>query len=197
MAPHPKLREVGGAILIAAGVLLASSLAGNSTLLRGFETASLDLRFRVRGAMPADPAISLLLVDDRSLAALGRWPLSRRLYAAAIGKLKAAGAKVIVFDILFPESEPAIVSPALRTAAGAAASGQQLDDKTRATLRQLMDADPDRDLAAAIRDAGNVLLPVAFTFQGGDNGEPQAVSDSAYARFDNSAVEPAFPLRPT
>jgi adenylate cyclase len=197
MALYSKLREAGAAILIAAVVLFAAGLAGNSTLLRGLETASLDLRFRLRGAMPADPAISLVLVDDRSLAALGRWPLSRRLYAGAVDRLKAAGAKVIVFDILFPEAEPATVSPELRNAAGAAAAGQPLDEITRATLKQLTESDPDRDFAAAIGKAGNILLPLAFTFRGGGNEEPRAVSDSAYARFDKSAVEPTFPLRPT
>jgi adenylate cyclase len=197
MALHSKLREVGAAVLIAAGVLLASGLAGNSTLLRGLETASLDLRFRIRGAMPADPAISVVIVDDRSLAALGRWPLSRRLYADAVDRLKAAGAKVIVFDILFPEPEPSIVSPELRNAAGVAATGLQLGEKARAALKQLTDADPDRDFAMAIRNAGNVLLPFGFVFDGAQHDEPPAVSDSAYARFDKSAVEPAFPLQPT
>jgi adenylate cyclase len=196
MAPHSKLREVGAAMLIAAGVLLVFNLAGNSTLLRGLETASLDLRFRIRGAMPADPAISVVVVDDRSLAALGRWPLSRRLYARAVDRLKAAGAKVIVFDILFPEPEPSIVSPELRDAASVAATGQQLDEKARATLKQLVDSNPDRDFAAAIRAADNVLLPVGFIFHGAETDEPQAVADSAYARFNKSTVESTFPLRP-
>ena len=36
--------------------------------------------------MPPGPEVALVLVDDRSLAALGRWPLSRHLFAQAVQK---------------------------------------------------------------------------------------------------------------
>ena len=192
---HFRPREMAIAVGAAALVLLGSGLAGNSKLLRGLETASLDLRFRIRGPLMADPAIAVVLVDDRSLAALGRWPLSRRLYARATDMLRSAGAKVVAFDILFPEPELSAVSPELRAAASAAAS-QRLDDAARAVLKRLADDDPDRAFAESIRAAGNVLLPIGFSFHGQDSAEPQTIADSAYARFDKSSVEPAFPLRP-
>ncbi|HEX4505690.1 MAG TPA: adenylate/guanylate cyclase domain-containing protein [Alphaproteobacteria bacterium] len=197
MARRFPLREVGLAVAVAAGVLIASGLAGNSTVLRGLETASFDLRFRLRGPMPADPAIAIVVVDDHSLAELGRWPLSRQLYARAVTALKSAGAKVIVFDILFPEPEPSVVSPDERAAAGAAATGGAVDGTARAALQRLAGSDPDSAFATAIRAAGNVLLPVGFIFRGETGNEPEALEASAYAKFGKSPVEPVFPLRPT
>src|SRR5436853_3566729 len=92
----------------------------HSDLVRGLETASLDLRFRLRGVKPAEPETVVVLVDDRSLAALGRWPLSRRLFAKAVRILDQAGARVIGFDLLFAEPEQP-VPEGLRNAARTAA----------------------------------------------------------------------------
>src|SRR6266404_1861812 len=101
------VREAGLAFIIAIGVLLFLT-AWDPALIRGLETASLDLRFRLRGAKPPEPETVIVLVDDASLAKLGRWPLSRRLFARAVEQLDRAGARVIAFDLLFAEREPAI-----------------------------------------------------------------------------------------
>src|SRR3954464_11034031 len=97
--------------------------------------ASRDLRFRIRGARPPGPEINSLLVDEASLSRLGRWPLSRRLYAKAIEILDNAGARVIAFDLLFTEpEEPA--SHSLREAARAAA--ERLREPADAALRSTL-----------------------------------------------------------
>ena len=99
------VREAGLALVVALAVLLVLTHFENWSVLRGLETASLDLRFRLRGVTPPGPEMAIVLVDDRSLAALGRWPLSRRLFAKAVQLLDRAGARVIAFDLLFPEPE--------------------------------------------------------------------------------------------
>ena len=93
------VREAGLAFLIATGVLLFLTTQ-DPTLTRGLETASLDLRFRLRGVQAPEPETVIVLVDDHSLAKLGRWPLSRRLFAKAVQMLDRAGARVIAFDVL-------------------------------------------------------------------------------------------------
>jgi adenylate cyclase len=196
MAQLLKRREAGLAVAIAAVLLLACGLMGNSTILRTLETASFDLRFRVRGAMPPDPAIAIVLIDDRSLSLLGRWPLSRHLYARAIHRLTAARAKVVVFDLMFPESEAAVLPFAMRRAAGIAGAGSPLGEEARAALRQLANSDPDGEFAEAITSARNVLLPVGFDFRR-EGDEPSSVAQSAYLRLEKSPVEPEFPLRPS
>jgi len=49
----------------------------------------------------------LIVIDDRSIAELGRWPWSRRHFAEIALRLHATGAKVIAFDLLLAEPETA------------------------------------------------------------------------------------------
>ncbi len=166
-------------------------------LVRGIETASLDLRFRLRGVRPPGSHVAIVLVDDRSLEELGRWPLSRTLFARALDRLGQAGAKVVVFDLLFAEPDEPI--PADLREAFRAAVGELPGDRNaglRAALGRLADSDRDNRFAAAIRRFGNVLLPVGFSFTGGRSEGPSRLSASAYTRFDKSPLPPEFPLRP-
>lgn len=50
--------------------------------------------------------VALVAIDEYSLAQLGRWPWPRTFHAELIRKLDQAGARVIVFDVLFPEPSP-------------------------------------------------------------------------------------------
>jgi adenylate cyclase len=191
------LREAGLALAVAIAILLPLSTF-DIPQLRILETASLDLRFRIRGAEVPGSEVAVILVDDRSLAALGRWPLSRRLFAQAIKAIDRAGAKLIVFDLLFTEPQPELPDTARDSARAAAA---RLTDPQDASLRAALDRvaadDPDADLAAAIHDSGKVLLPLAFSFNGKPEAEsPAYLSDQAYQTFDKSPVEPVFPLEP-
>jgi len=190
-------REAGLALVAALVVLMVAGMLANTTVLRGLETASFDLRFRIRGAERPSGAVALVMVDDRSLAALGRWPFSRRLFAQALGILDRDGAKVIVFDLLFAEPEEP-VRPALRDAARSAAQSlsPERDAKLRADLERLAADDPDGEFAAAIAASGRVLLPAAFAFSGPAGEESDLLAASAYQRFAKSPVAPAMPLRP-
>jgi adenylate cyclase len=189
-------RGLGEALLafaVATGVLYFLN-AQNSAVLRGLETASLDLRFRLRGVKPAEPETIVVLVDDRSLAALGRWPLSRRLFAKAVRILDEAGARVIGFDLLFAEPEQPIPQ-GLRNAARTAAPGVA-DPQLRTALTRLAEDDPDGDFAKAIRASGKVLLPVAFSFVGPEEELPGVLTPHVCLRLDQSENEPMFPLQP-
>ena len=57
----------------------------------------------------ADTSIVILAIDDNSLEAfrreLGRWPWPRETQAAIVDYLSMAGARLIVFDIAFPEPD--------------------------------------------------------------------------------------------
>jgi len=66
---------------------------------------------------PVDPSILIVGVDERSLRELGAWPWSRAQHAAMIDRLSQAGAKAIVYDVLFgqPSQDPA-ADEALATA---------------------------------------------------------------------------------
>jgi adenylate cyclase len=92
---------------------LAAVLAGGLglvTLVQTIELKTYDWRVAVT-ARPTAPAANIVLVwiDDDSIRRMeplfGRWPWPRLVHATAIDYLSAAGAKVIAYDILFPERD--------------------------------------------------------------------------------------------
>jgi len=54
---------------------------------------------------PVDPSILIIEVDERSLRDMGAWPWPRTAHARMIDHLSQAGARTIVYDVLF--SQPA------------------------------------------------------------------------------------------
>jgi len=78
----------------------------------GLSNASFDWLMRHRPiAYVADPAIMVLDIDEASLAKLGseygRWPWPREILAKVAGRIEAAGAQVVMFDILFADRDVA------------------------------------------------------------------------------------------
>ena len=65
------VRSAGVALVSAALVVLVFTVLADNPLIRGLETASLDLRFRLRGVRPPGSEVVVILVDDRSLESLG------------------------------------------------------------------------------------------------------------------------------
>jgi hypothetical protein len=80
----------------------------------GLSNASFDWLMRHR-PIPyrPDPDIVVLDIDEASLAELnpefGRWPWPRELLARVAARIEAAGARVVMFDILF--ADPDVANP--------------------------------------------------------------------------------------
>ena len=56
---------------------------------------------------PQAERLLVVVIDDESLETLGlTWPIPRGLYPAAVAKLKAAGAKTVGLDLVFPNPGP-------------------------------------------------------------------------------------------
>jgi CHASE2 domain-containing sensor protein len=62
-----------------------------------------DLRFKLRPPFKASSNIAIIQISDDSLKKLGQWPLPRDFHASLVDVLKKAGARLVVFDILFVE----------------------------------------------------------------------------------------------
>ncbi|MGE0859603.1 MAG: CHASE2 domain-containing serine/threonine-protein kinase [Gammaproteobacteria bacterium] len=136
-----------------------------SALLERFERDAYDFGVRMSSRDPGDK-IAVVAIDDKSIQNIGRWPWSRKIHAAMVDTLKAAGAKVIGSTIFYSEPE---VPPGLEWIAkfrqetellgqaGAAigALTAAYDDAERAL-------DTDSTLAAAFTNAGNVVLGMQF-----------------------------------
>lgn len=85
--------------------------------LEAFESKSYDLRFKsLRGAIPISPEIGIVMIDDKSIAELGRYPWSRGQYVRLLERLSAAGAKAVLVDVLFPEVETQAIDQSLAAA---------------------------------------------------------------------------------
>lgn len=154
--------------------------------LQAVEVRLYDLHFKLRGTQPQTAErIVIAAIDEKSLAALGRWPWPRSLMADLIRKLSADGAKVIAVDILLSEPEvsgelraAAQLSERLRTLglAGSSAGSavqRELDAYTR-------EADRDRQLAEAVRDSGRVVLPIVFEVGPDRTGPPPEPAGAAF-----------------
>jgi adenylate cyclase len=117
--------------LAAVFLILLIDLAGAFDLL---EYKSIDGRFQYRGPRPMQVKAAIVAIDDESLNgwvdAKGvptympdHWTWPRDFYAQVIRNLKQAGAKLIVFDILFSESSKRDPKQDLEFAAAAKDAG--------------------------------------------------------------------------
>ncbi len=92
-------------LAITAAVLLLY-IVGNP-LLDVLELKTYDMRMLNLASKPSGDQIAIAAIDEKSIAALGRWPWSRDTMARIEERLDALGAHVIVFDVFFSESEGA------------------------------------------------------------------------------------------
>ena len=132
------------AILIGLAALrVADPAAVEELRVRTFDTFQV-IEPRVKTARP----VTIVDIDEKSLAKLGQWPWPRTRIADLIDKLTRLGAVVIAFDIVF--AEPDRLNPGV-----AADTIRNLDEETRAKLRAL--PSNDQILADAIRRSRVVL----------------------------------------
>jgi adenylate cyclase len=87
-------------LLITAGMLLLYVGIGHTGLAYHLETKTLDWRFRWRGVRSPGDQVVMVVIDDGSITALGRWPWSRQRFATLVHRLKNAGVRVIAFDLV-------------------------------------------------------------------------------------------------
>lgn len=99
-----------GAFSVFLAVLSISSVLllyyTQNPFLEAFEAKTYDLRFKeLRGPVRASPNIGIIAIDEKSIAALGRFPWGRDRYAPLLDRLAAAKVKAVMFDAFFPERD--------------------------------------------------------------------------------------------
>lgn len=88
--------------------LQTSSIGSINRFIVRLENLAYDIQLRaylLTQPTQWQTSVAIVDVDDRSLTKEGRWPWSRNKLAELVDRLKAAGAVVIAFDILFPEKQ--------------------------------------------------------------------------------------------
>ncbi len=162
-------------------------------LLRELEARTLDLRFRLRGPRKPSPSIVIVAIDQKSEDVLGRWPFPRTVFAQTLDFLRQSNARVVAFDVAFPEPDENSALKALRELKRSAAAAGL--DKSNAPFaaqieRLESDADNDRKLSEAISRFGNVILGYFYLF---DRAEAQSQDPKALADFVNFLSFQAYP----
>lgn len=88
----------------------AASRAGKTSVwfdldvLRSVEHWWYDVKMKYRSDRSYAP-VTVAAIDDASVQRFGRWPWSRGVFAELIDELYEAGAKSVVFDVVFSEPE--------------------------------------------------------------------------------------------
>ena len=165
------------ALLATLSIVIAYLPTSQLALVRELEGKALDLRIQLRPPLPPSDTIVLVLIDDRSIREIGRWPWSRSVMAEMTRRLVAAGARTIAFDLLFAEPESGALPPAwLDTLRGALrAPGRtgsaNLDEVIAGILESVAG---DREFADEIARAGNCVLPFSFEFSARGPAKPAA-----------------------
>jgi adenylate cyclase len=92
------------AVLLAAVIALLVGLLSMTTVLRDLDGRSFDYLSTINPAMPEQPGITLIAIDEPTMGAIGQqWPWPRSQHAELIRQLRKAGVRAIAFDIVFAE----------------------------------------------------------------------------------------------
>jgi serine/threonine-protein kinase len=172
-------------------VLLAAS-GTQFQVIEALERFAYDWGVRASARTPSDK-IAVIAIDKRSIDNIGRWPWSREIHAKMVESLATAKAKVIGYTVFFsePQIDPGLayvnrlleiyhrlvpVNPdASNPPRGVSPELLQIG----ATLQEAEGAlNIDRKLAESFAKAGNVVLPMLFTF-----GEPRGKPDKPLPEF--------------
>ena len=105
---------------------LAAVVSGALMLMLGSPLATLEQRLGALGwtlspNTAPEQRITLVTIDEKSLAAVGPWPWPREQLARLVNAIDQAGAQLQLHDIVYPEAKPgdAVLLAALQSAQGA------------------------------------------------------------------------------
>lgn len=90
-----------------AGLLGVYHIAGRASALDRAEAVFADWRLLIAGPRPAPPDVTIVALDDATVAAAGGYPVSRRSLAELIRAIAAGGARVVALDLLLVDSTEA------------------------------------------------------------------------------------------
>ena len=88
--------------LLAVMISLASAFISYTQKTQDLDWLLYDNAMRF-SQLQAENDIVMIEIDDKSLSQIGRWPWARNVHAQLLEKLTTAEAKIVVFDVLFPE----------------------------------------------------------------------------------------------
>jgi len=174
------------------GLVIAIVLFGFARMtgfIPGLERWAYDLGVKMTSKTPSDK-IAVIAIDEQSIANIGRWPWPREVQALLIDKLAASKAKVIGNTVFFfePQRDPGLAYvekmievynkaypgavapdiPGVAPIGGATPAAQSAQPPAdvaeigKILAEASVALNSDIRLAASVKKAGNVLVPMAF-----------------------------------
>ena len=103
--------QISIGVLIAGVIVLLSWVSKNTKLFPFYEILSLkifDQQFVIRGSIPLHPAVGTVDIDAQTLEKEGRFQdWTRDKYGEVVTALKDLNARMVGFDVFFPEASSA------------------------------------------------------------------------------------------
>ena len=131
-----------------------------------------------------ESAVTVINIDERSLARYGQWPWPRSRLAEMVEQLRAAGTRAIGFDILFADADRL-------SASGLREAFSDLSPEARRAIEALPDT--DAVFASAIEKAPVVLSVAADDEADADSGPVQVPYSFAHMGPDPKQFVPQAP----
>jgi adenylate cyclase len=172
--------------------------------LKTVEDKLYDLHFVLRGPQYPGNSVAIVAIDEKSLAAFGRWPWPRSVLARVVRSLADNGAKVIALDLILSEPE---VSEELRVvnrmSERLGALGVTPSSPMGQAVRRELDgfaqaADSDGQLAAALRESQRAVLAIVFDIKPGipssvpePSGTPYKSAMTRFRQYNERGHYPA------
>jgi serine/threonine-protein kinase len=120
---------------------------------------------------PGESKVAIVNIDDKSISKLGQWPWPRHIIAEMITILKNNGAKLIGLDMVLTQKEQNPGIKEIKKLYGKILKREKvskLEEKDKWILAELKKIekrlDDDRILSQAVKDSGNIILPVVGEF---------------------------------
>ncbi len=145
-----------------------------SELINRFDSIAYDLRLLLTMPETPDDRIVIVEIDEKSLAAQGRWPWPRDRVARLVDQLADRyGVTLIAFDVVFAEPEETSALALLDELQGDRASNDPALQRRYEQLRPRYDH--DNTLVESL-DGRNVILGIFFSGEN-DSGGPQTAGE--------------------
>ena len=127
------------------------------------DNTALDFQFRLRGERSPGQDVVLVLVDEKSLKEIGRWPWPRDKQARLVDQIHAGEPAVLGLDIIYAEPEESDTVRDIKAWLAAAQQKEPLSNKVLGLLEARLHAlDTDQQFAQSLARAGGVVLAMPF-----------------------------------
>lgn len=209
---------IGVALTLAVAVIYL----GNFSLFDNFEYKLYDFRASLRQNTQLNKNIVIVAIDDASIEKMGRWPWPRSILADLVSRFSASGARVIGANMVFsePDKNQGLLEIQAMQERYFSLLSQGLDDVKKLRIRPSLKGDVetavantfdsifldlhdvesrldnDTKFAAAISEAGNIVLPMFFnigqSLSDTEDRLPQFLSRNVITNFEISSSGLSF-----